>query len=514
MEYGVVLPSVLLIAFVALAFMFVKAIRIFVFVSKFEGPPALPLVGNAHTFKSDQREFFVDMRHLMDEYRARSGGLMRMWLGPVPSLVLYKAKHMEVVLNSTRHIRKGYLYKFLEPWLGLGLLTSSGQKWFHRRKLLTPTFHFSILQSFLDVFNEQSMILVKKLEEFTENSAMVNIFPLITYCVLDIICITAMGRSSNAQGDEENEYVKAVARMSELLTVRGKNPLLWPDFIFKKLEIGKEHDRTLKILHDATNKMIQERLQDSTKDSRSSCKDDDGSGGDESVTRRRKRIAFLDLLLQMHREDASFTLDDIREEVDTFMFEGHDTTAAAAGWAIFLIGHHPDVQARLHMEMDQVFGDSLRPVTSDDISRLPYLTCVIKETLRILPSVPSIFRKLDEDIILDGKVVPKETLVALSIYGLHQDPEEFPNPDMFDPDRFLPENAEKRHPYAYVPFSAGPRNCIGQKFAMMEEKTLLASILRKFSIKSVQTVDEAKPAGQLIIRPIEGSMLVKLSRRK
>nr|XP_054774216.1 cytochrome P450 4V2-like isoform X2 [Lytechinus pictus] len=469
MEYGVVLPSVLLIAFVALAFMFVKAIRIFVFVSKFEGPPALPLVGNAHTFKSDQREFFVDMRHLMDEYRARSGGLMRMWLGPVPSLVLYKAKHMEVVLNSTRHIRKGYLYKFLEPWLGLGLLTSSGQKWFHRRKLLTPTFHFSILQSFLDVFNEQSMILVKKLEEFTENSAMVNIFPLITYCVLDIICITAMGRSSNAQGDEENEYVKAVARMSELLTVRGKNPLLWPDFIFKKLEIGKEHDRTLKILHDATNKMIQERLQDSTKDSRSSCKDDDGSGGDESVTRRRKRIAFLDLLLQMHREDASFTLDDIREEVDTFMFEGHDTTAAAAGWAIFLIGHHPDVQARLHMEMDQVF---------------------------------------------DGKVVPKETLVALSIYGLHQDPEEFPNPDMFDPDRFLPENAEKRHPYAYVPFSAGPRNCIGQKFAMMEEKTLLASILRKFSIKSVQTVDEAKPAGQLIIRPIEGSMLVKLSRRK
>ncbi|XP_054774215.2 cytochrome P450 4V2-like [Lytechinus pictus] len=358
------------------------------------------------------------------------------------------------------------------------------------------------------------MILVKKLEEFTENSAMVNIFPLITYCVLDIICITAMGRSSNAQGDEENEYVKAVARMSELLTVRGKNPLLWPDFIFKKLEIGKEHDRRLKILHDVTNKMIQERLQDSTKDSRSSCKDDDGSGGDESVTRRRKRIAFLDLLLQMHREDASFTLDDIREEVDTFMFEGHDTTAAAAGWAIFLIGHHPDVQARLHMEMDQVFGDSLRPVTSDDLPRLPYLTCVIKETLRILPSVPSIFRKLDEDIILDGKVVPKETLVALSIYGLHQDPEEFPNPDRFDPDRFLPENAEKRHPYAYVPFSAGPRNCIGQKFAMMEEKTLLASILRKFSIKSVQTVDEAKPAGQLIIRPIEGSMLVKLSRRK
>ncbi|XP_041452465.1 cytochrome P450 4V2-like isoform X2 [Lytechinus variegatus] len=470
MEYGLVLPSVLLIAFVALASMIVKAIRIFVFISKFEGPPALPLVGNAHTFKSDQREFFVDMRHLMDEYRARSGGLMRMWLGPVPALVLYKAKHMEVVLNSTRHIRKGYIYKFLEPWLGLGLLTSSGQKWFHRRKLLTPTFHFSILQSFLDVFNEQSMILVKKLEEFTENSAPVNIFPLITYCVLDIICITAMGRSSNAQGDEDNEYVKAVSRMSELLTVRGKNSLLWPDFIFKKLEIGKEHDRTLKILHDATNKMIQERLQDSTKDSRSSCKDDDdGSGGDGSVTRRRKRIAFLDLLLQMHREDASFTLDDIREEVDTFMFEGHDTTAAAAGWAIFLIGHHPDVQARLHMEMDQVF---------------------------------------------DGKVVPKETLVALSIYGLHQDPEEFPNPDRFDPDRFLPENAEKRHPYAYVPFSAGPRNCIGQKFAMMEEKTLLASILRKFSIKSVQTVEEAKPAGQLIIRPIEGSMLVKLSRRK
>ncbi|XP_030835606.1 cytochrome P450 4V2-like [Strongylocentrotus purpuratus] len=508
MEYGIVLPIILILVSVVVTFLLAKAIRIFVLISRFDGPPALPLVGNAHEFKSDQREFFVDMTTLMEEYRARSGGLLKMWLGPVPSLTLYKAKHVEVILNNSRHIKKGYLYKFLEPWLGLGLLTSWGQKWFHRRKMLTPTFHFSILQSFMDVFNEQSMILVKKLEKFAEKSETVNIFPLVAYCVLDIICITAMGRSSNAQENSENEYVKAVGRMSELVTIRGKNPLLWPDFIFDKIKTGKEHKETLKILHGVTNKMIQERLKESPKDTNT---DDDDV---DVVARTRKRIAFLDLLLQMHREDASFTLGDIREEVDTFMFEGHDTTAAAAGWAILLIGHHPDVQARLHMEIDEVFGDSMRPVTSDDLSRLQYLTCVVKETLRLIPSVPSIFRKLDEDIMLDGKVVPKETLVALSIYGLHQDPDEFPNPERFDPDRFLPVNAEERHPYAYVPFSAGPRNCIGQKFAMMEDKIILASILRRFSIKSIQTIDEAKPAGQLILRPAEGNMLVNLSRRK
>ncbi|XP_071498818.1 cytochrome P450 4C1-like [Diadema antillarum] len=228
----------------------------------------------------------------------------------------------------------------------------------------------------------------------------------------------------------------------------------------------------------------------------------------------RKRIAFLDLLVQIHREDPNFTIKDIQDEVDTFMFEGHDTTAAGMSWTLLLLGQHPDVQARLHDELDTVLGDTDRSVTSDDLANLPYMARVLKESHRLIPPVPMVTRTIDEDIVLDGKVVPKETDIQLWMHSLHHDPEHFPDPEVFDPDRFLPENSAKRHPFAYVPFSAGPRNCIGQRFATMEEKVVLSNLLRRFSFRSLQTIDEAKPSVEFVTRPAEGKILMEISRRE
>nr|XP_054759900.1 cytochrome P450 4V2-like [Lytechinus pictus] len=492
---------------VFLAYYIAKFFRIYFLISKFEGPPAVPIFGNLLLFKSDARENYLLGRKIQEQYRQKSGGLIRVWYGPSPAVLIISSKHSELLMNSSHHIGKGVQYKCLEPWLGQGLLTSSGKKWAYRRKLLTPTFHFSILQSFMEVFNEQSFILVKKLEKLATDSETINIFPLVTNCVLDIICDTAMGKRTNAQENSENEYVRAVDNMSRLVVRRMRNPLWWSDWLYNKLGVGKEHDKSLKVLHKVTKEMIQERLHQIP----SNISETDQS---ESITGKRRRIAFLDLLLQMHREDPSFTLDDIREEVDTFMFEGHDTTSAAVSWSILHIGQHPEIQARLYDEIDEVFGKSDRPVTSDDLSKLPYLSRVVKETLRITPPVPGIARELDEDIVIDGKVIPKEAAIFLIINALHRDPEQFPDPARFDPDRFLPENSAKRHPFSFIPFSAGPRNCIGQKFAMMEDKVILINILRRFSIKSLQTLEEAKPAGMLILRPSEGTILVNLSLRK
>ncbi|XP_071498869.1 cytochrome P450 4V2-like [Diadema antillarum] len=505
MAVGVGIASVVVIATAIMTYFLARILRVFVLINKFHGPPAIPILGNAHQFKQDPREFFLQIVDWVNEFYEKTRGILRIWLGPIPLILAYNARDVEVILSSSRHIKKGYIYDFLHPWLGLGLLTSWGKKWFHRRKMLTPTFHFSILQNFLEVFNEQSAVLVKKLEKFADIPEPINIFPQITYCVLDIICDTAMGKHINAQGNSDNEYVQAVINMSDLLLERMRKPWYWPDLLYDNIERGKQHAHHLKVLHDMTNKIIRERLTEPPRILEG--KEDD------SVVGKRKRIAFLDLLVQMHREDPSFTLDDIREEVDTFMFEGHDTTAAAASWAMLLIGQHPEVQARLHEELDEVFGDSDRPITADDLQKLQYLSCVLKETLRICPSVPMIARDLREDCILDGKKVPKGTIVVVGIYALHRDPEQFPEPDKFDPDRFLPENCAKRHPYAYVPFSAGPRNCIGQRFAQMEDKVILANLLRRFSVHSIQTMEETNPLGELIMRPRDGIFL-KITRRK
>ncbi|KAJ8024060.1 Cytochrome P450 4c3 [Holothuria leucospilota] len=229
--------------------------------------------------------------------------------------------------------------------------------------------------------------------------------------------------------------------------------------------------------------------------------------------RKRRRLAFLDLLIEVQKQDPSFTDEGIQEEVDTFMFEGHDTVAASLTMALYLIGRHPKVQTKIQEELERVFGDDRkRFVTSDDLQELQYLSCVMKESQRLLTPVPFVGRDLAEDTRIGGIDVPKGTNIFISLIMLHRDPKQFPEPEKFDPDRFLPANSEARHNFAYLPFSAGHRNCIGQKFAVMEQKVVLATVLRKFKITSLQKLDELKLASELVLRPVDG-VQVKFTRR-
>jgi cytochrome P450 family 4 subfamily V len=276
--------------------------------------------------------------------------------------------------------------------------------------------------------------------------------------------------------------------MCELVVARMFNPFIWYDPIHQLTQHGRNHKRCLKTLHDFTKKVILERNEEF----------------ENCNYQSQKRIAFLDMLLKAKHEDPTISFDDIQEEVDTFMFEGHDTTAAATSWACHLIGSNPDVQKKLHEEIDDLFGTSDRPLTNDDFKELKYLECCIKEALRLFPSVPFYGRTISEDAYVGDYKVLQGCSAFISSYLLHRDEKYYPDPEKFDPDRFLPQNSKDRHPYAYIPFSAGRRNCIGQRFALMEMKVVLSNILRKFEIKSLKTSDELKPSPDLIIRPTNG----------
>ena len=259
-------------------------------------------------------------------------------------------------------------------------------------------------------------------------------------------------------------------------------------FLYALTPDGRSHNRCIKTLHEFTRKVIKERSEEF----------------EQSNYKHSKRIAFLDMLLKAKAEDPTLTLDDIQEEVDTFMFAGHDTTTAAMSWACQFIGSHPEVQQKLLIEIDEVFGSNNRQLTNEDIGNLKYLECVIKEVMRLIPPVPFFFRETTEDQTLNGKLIPKGSSLKVFSYMIHRDEKYFPDPERFDPDRFLPENSAERHPFAYVPFSAGKRNCIGQRFAMMEEKVLIANILRKFEIKALKPTSEIKKLVELILRPKGG----------
>ncbi|XP_043918443.1 cytochrome P450 4V2 [Protopterus annectens] len=417
--------------------------------------PCYPFVGNALQFKASGQEFFDQVIQYTAEFRKEP--LLKIWAGPLPFVVLFHADTVEAVLNSSRHMDKSFLYRFLQPWLGTGLLTSTGEKWRTRRKMITPTFHFKILMDFLEVMNEQAKILVEKLEKKADKEAF-NCFSDITLCALDIICETAMGRKIHAQSNEDSEYVKAVYRMGELIHRRQKVPWMWPDFIYFSTAEGKQHKNNLKILHSFTDSVIKERTRMMARSTELSLVPEDENGSEKSS----KRKAFLDMLLTAKYDDGNLLKhEEIREEVDTFMFEGHDTTAAAINWSLHLLASHPEIQQKVHSELDEVFGELDRPPTMEDLKNLQFLDCVIKESLRLFPSVPMFARTLRDGCNIRGYNIPKGVNAVIIPYALHRDPEHFPDPEEFKPERFLSENSSGRHPYAFIPFSAGLRNCIG-----------------------------------------------------
>ncbi|KAL6446205.1 hypothetical protein ACFW04_001079 [Cataglyphis niger] len=364
-------------------------------------------------------------------------GIFIYWLGMKPLISIFKPEILEIIFPSTVNIEKGFPYEMLEPWLGKGLLTSTGKQWNHDRKLIGPTFHFSILDQFAVIMSEKAEILTKCLEkEIAKNPGKaINIFPFANNAALDIICETAMGVDVHAQ-ESETKYTTSIHKTSKLIFNRFIQPWYWIDWLYNIVPSGKEHNSLLNTLH-------------------------------------------------------------------TFTKEGHDTTAVAITWTLFLLGNNLEHQEKLHEELEEVFKDSKTPASVKELSQLKYLDRVIKETLRIFPSVPIITRKLAEDVKIDDYTLPKGTTIMLEIALTHKNPQVWTNPKKFDPDRFLPENSKHRNPYAYVPFSAGPRNCIGQRFALLEEKTILTAILRKWRVKSVKTMDTVQYGLSLIYRPCE-----------
>ncbi|XP_040068053.3 cytochrome P450 4V2 [Ixodes scapularis] len=220
----------------------------------------------------------------------------------------------------------------------------------------------------------------------------------------------------------------------------------------------------------------------------------------------------MDILLQMHMQDGTLTESDILDETVTILLAGFDTTAAAAAFCLYLLGNHLEVQEKLHEELDRVFGDDVdRPVTLDDLRGLPYLDCVIKETLRLYPSVPLVARRIEEDMKIGEQLIPRGTIVTTAIYFVQRHRNFYKDPNNFVPERFQ-ENYE-RHRYAYIPFFGGPRNCIGQRFAVLKAKVLVAQVMRRFKIKSKRPESELQLEMGIVLRSSH-NLDVILERRK
>ncbi|XP_067139191.1 cytochrome P450 4c3-like isoform X1 [Centruroides vittatus] len=477
--------------------------------SSFPGPKLDNfLLGNYNLFSTKGKnipfhiQFPMSLLSLATIYREH--GLCRVWVAVDPYVLIFSAETIESILNSHTLISKGHAYKLFHCWLGKGLLTSTGNKWKIRRKMITPTFHYRILDQFLPTFDKNAKIFVKNLEE-CESEDWIDIIPLVTLCTLDVICETAMGVEIKSQNKNCMDYIQALKEFSNIHLERSVKPWLFNDFIFNLTSNAAKLKRTLSVLHGLTKKILKQRKEE--------LKMSVDNLTDSSIGEKKKE-PLLDTLIKHQFQNKDFTDQDICEEVDTFVFEGHDTTSMGICWTLYHLGLHQDIQEKVYEELQGIFGDDKdKTLTAEDIREMKYLECVIKESQRISPSVPVITRLCTEDFKIKNYTIPRGTTLSLFIYALHRDPKVFPNPEVFDPDRFLPENCIGRHPYSFIPFSAGSRNCIGQKYAMMELKTIVSRVIMNFEVESIDPPEDILCSFLLVLRP-EGQLKLRLRRRK
>ncbi|XP_071454118.1 cytochrome P450 4C1-like [Hetaerina americana] len=482
------------------------------------GPPAMPFVGTLILLTKGNWELYRLLRFANKIY----GSMFQLWIGSRPVVFLFRAEVVKPLLSSPEHIDKSIEYNFLQPWLGRGLVTSTGEKWHARRKLLTNTMHKSVLEVFLSMMIQESDLLIKRLDEQIQEtkaeergpdgwSKTFDIVPLSKLTALDTTCKTIMGINIHEQSESEYmTYLEAINRLTSVLHQRFLTPWLRPDILFNLSALGRDHDKCIRITRSFADKVIRERKEERELQKKMSAMNGDGDEDGPKVARRK---ALLDLLLEMSENGESLSDQDIREEVDTFMFAGHDTISACFSWTLYLLGHHPEIQDRVVQEVESELGDKLdgNDITLGDLGNLNFLGSCIKETMRLFPPVPLMGRDLKTPLKINGHTLRPGTAVVVATYILHRDPKVFPEPEKFDPDRFLGPEAEHRSPFAYTPFSAGSRNCIGQKFAMMEVKLWLAKVLRLFEFRSLDKRRELRLQGEIVLNNING---VRLSTRR
>uniref|UniRef100_A0A8C3W264 Cytochrome P450 family 4 subfamily F member 3 n=1 Tax=Catagonus wagneri TaxID=51154 RepID=A0A8C3W264_9CETA len=341
-----------------------------------------------------------EFTHLLNTYPR---GFM-IWMGPItPIVVLCHPDLIRTMANASAAIapKDVVFYDFLKPWLGDGLLVSAGDKWSSHRRMLTPAFHFNILKPYMKIFNDSVNVMHAKWQRLvTEGHNLLDMFEHISLMTLDSLQKCVFSFDSNCQ-EKPSEYIAAILELSALVAKRNQQVFLHTDFLYYLTCNGRRFLKACRLVHHFTDAVIQERRRTLPKE-----------GVDDvlKAKAKAKTLDFIDVLLLTQDEDGKGLSDeDIRAEADTFMFEGHDTTASGLSWVLYNLAKHPEYQERCRQEVQELLRDrEPKEIDWDDLVQLPFLTMCIKESLRLHPPVTAVSRCCARDVVLpDGRVIPQ-----------------------------------------------------------------------------------------------------------
>ncbi len=380
-----------------------------------------------------------------------------------------------VLVTQYRSFNKGFGTRANPEVFGNGLLTSEGDFWLRQRRLSQPAFHRTRIAAYAE-------IMVREAEQMLNgwrDGEQLDLHREMMRTTLAIATRTLFGVDLGPQMPAVAGALDAFVRQNAGLSV-------WQ--LFLKLPTLKRwrYLRGVRTLNDIVYGIIRER--------RAS-----GMGDD-----------LLSDLLRVQDIDGSFMTDQqLRDEVMTMLLAGHETTALALSWAWFLLASYPETQAKLQDEVDRTLAGRL-PAAAD-MAQLPYANNVVRETMRLYPPAWVVTRMASEQVEVGGYVVPAGSNIIISPWVTHRDERFFPQPDVFDPDRWTTERERLLPKFAYFPFGGGPRVCIGNNFALMEAAMLLAAVAQRFHI-SLAPGETVEPLSSITLRPKNG-VHVRLRRR-
>uniref|UniRef100_A0A8D8YBI3 Cytochrome P450 4V2 n=1 Tax=Cacopsylla melanoneura TaxID=428564 RepID=A0A8D8YBI3_9HEMI len=380
--------------------------------------------------------------------------MYRFWVGPDFIANLIDVKYICTILNQS--LKKGKTYSLLDDQFHNGIFVNPNiPHWRASRKTIVPVFHFEILKSYIRIFHKEATILARKWEKYADSGATFNPENDINLATFDMVMMSTLGLNPRAQDNPGNQsFMHNFDKLFENAT---------------ELDEIRNHAKS-----------------------------------------------FAELMMESpgyKKEDDS----ELISQIVTVIGAGQDTTKSQNIVTLLMLALHPDIQDKVQEEIDRVLGpDPDYCPTYEDLCSLEYIDMVIKESLRMFPAAPIITRDVSEDSDYgNGLTLPGGTTVFVSIYALHRDPRFYPNPDKFDPSRWSPDLVAQRPANCFMPFSTGPRNCIGGKYAMMAMKTVLAKLLKTYRVLPSEECSRVEDIGfelRVTIKMNENSK-IRLKRR-
>lgn len=409
-------------------------------------PRRLPLLGHALSFARDPLEFIVAMRP--------AGDLVRLRLGPLDLYLVNSPALVRQVLTDAATYERGLQADRFRIFFGEGLLISDGPLHLRNRRLVQPAFHRQRIAAYADVMCEEAAAMTARWREGEQIAADDELMELTLRVVGRTLFSTALG------AEVVDEVVRSVPLVLDGVGRRARDPF----GVVKMLPTAgnREFNAAILRLRDVVDRIVGQYR---------------SSGTDHG-----DMVSML-LLAKDAETGEQLTDAQVRDEVITMLAAGTETTANTVAWVLHVLGERPDLEQRVHAEVDTVLGG--RAVTLADVPGLALVRRMISESLRLYPQAPMLMRMTTRPTTLGGTELSEGTSVLLPLYAMHRDPAVYPDADVFDPDRWVAEGTTDAMKPSFVPFGAGRHQCIGEAFAWTEAAIVIAAVAQGWRLRPV-----------------------------